>query len=238
MNFSTKKTTIALSLLLGLAACNGSSNDHMPTPTPTPTPAPTPVTVSYEVTVTNLTQGQPLSPIAVILHDAGNFWEIGQATSVALEKLAESGSNTDFLALNGVAASASGEGLLMPGISETINVSIEDDTSAMLTVAAMLGKTNDGFTGLNAVSLADLQVGDSWSKTTFAYDAGTEANTESMATLGSAGGEGYNPMRDDLGFVTMHPGVVSVDDGLPTSALTQAQRFDNPVAMVRITRIE
>jgi hypothetical protein len=36
----------------------------------------------------------------------------------------------------------------------------------------------------------------------------------------------------------MHPGVVSADDGFATSALTEQHRFDNPVAEIRITRLD
>ena len=45
--------------------------------------------------------------------------------------------------------------------------------------------------------------------------------------------------RDDVvNTVHLHPGVVSKDDGLPGSALTQAQRWDNPVALLTIKRTQ
>ncbi|WP_102798653.1 spondin domain-containing protein [Bowmanella denitrificans] len=214
-------------------------NDNNTAMTPMPQPEPEPLMVSYEVTVDNLTQGQPLSPITLILHSEGTLWEIGQPASVALEKVAESGDNADLLALDMAMASASGEGLTMPGNAQTITINIEDVTNAYLSVAAMLGKSNDAFTGLNAQGLAGLMVGESWTLFTNAYDAGTEANTENMASIGAAGGEGFSEVRDDArNMVTMHPGIVSMDDGLATSALTQEQRFDNPVARIRITRTQ
>ena len=50
---------------LGLSACDFNDNDGAPAPAPTP---PADVSYSYEVTVQNLTQGQPLSPVGVALH--------------------------------------------------------------------------------------------------------------------------------------------------------------------------
>jgi hypothetical protein len=35
----------------------------------------------------------------------------------------------------------------------------------------------------------------------------------------------------------MHPGIISKDDGLTTSALTSINRWDNPVARITITRL-
>jgi len=73
-----------------------------------------------------------------------------------------------------------------------------------------------------------------------AYDAGTEANSETAATIPgpAAGGEGYNSTRDDRDTVGGHPGVISADDGLTGSALDASHRFDNPVARITITRLE
>lgn len=55
-------------------------------------------TRQFEITVTNLTNHQPLSPFAVVLHKSGyHAFTDGQAASVALEKLAEGGSNAQLL---------------------------------------------------------------------------------------------------------------------------------------------
>jgi hypothetical protein len=201
---------------------------------------PTPVTYSYEVMVTNLTNAQPVSPVAVVLHDEGNVWQLGEMASNALEVLAESGDNSGLLAESFVMASASGEDVIMPGASETVSVSITDMMPSKLSVVTMLVNTNDAFSGFNAMDIANLEVGESISLRTGSYDAGTEKNTESMASIPgpAAGGEGYNEARDDVDFVAMHPGVVSMDDGLMSSALTQAHRFDNPTLAITFTRTE
>ncbi|MBC3767714.1 spondin domain-containing protein [Neptunicella marina] len=222
-----------------LAACGGSSNnDHTPVVQPPPPPAP--VTYSYEVTVVNLTNGQPLSPVAVVLHQEGHLWTVGESASEALELMAEGGDNSEILAMENVMASASGEAPVGPGHSDTITVSIEDVADANLSVATMLVNTNDAFTGLDSVDLAELEVGASWSTMSMAYDAGTEANSELQSTIPgpAAGGNGFDAARDDVDFVAMHPGVVTKDDGLMESVLTSHHRFDNPVAKIIVTRMQ
>ena len=226
-----------LCLTLTLGACSDDDDDEMMTDT---MPDPTPVNVSYEVTVTNLTYGQPLSPIAVVLHDEGQLWQVGEAASMALETVAEGGDNSGILGLDIVMASTSGAAPLGPGASETLTISIEDKMDAKLSLVTMLVNTNDAFTGLTSVDLASLMAGDTWSSMAGVYDAGTEGNSEAMGTIpGPAdGGTGFDASRDDVDFVAKHPGVVSQDDGLSTSVLTQAHRFDNPAVHISITRTE
>ncbi len=200
------------------------------------------VTYSYEVTVTNLTYAQPLSPLALVLHNEGQLWSVGEMASLPLENLAESGDNSAILIEPIVLAGESGMGIIMPGMSETLTVSVLDTKPMMLSLATMLVNTNDAFTGINAMAVNNLSVGESISLTTSSYDSGTEKNTELMTTIpgpaSGGSGEGFNEMRDDIDKVTMHAGVVSLDAGLSTSALTQAHRFDNPTLAVSITRLE
>ncbi len=225
--------SVLLSSLL-LSAC--SDNDDEPAPTPPPEP----VVYQFDVSVTNLTHAQPMSPVAVLLHNEGQLWQIGSSASVALETLAESGDNSAVLAETMVLAQTSGSEVLMPGTTQMLSVMIEDTAPMMLSLASMLVNTNDAFTGINAMSIGDLAVGESISVQTSSYDAGTEKNSEQMATIPgpAGGGEGFNAARDDVDFVAMHGGVVSVDDGLMLSALTQAHRFDNPTLSITITRTE
>ncbi|GLX76893.1 hypothetical protein tinsulaeT_02330 [Thalassotalea insulae] len=231
---------VTIASLLMLSACNDS--DSKSTDMDDNMPEPMPVNYSYQVTVSNLTYGQPMSPVAVVLHDMGDFWQLGMSASMALENLAESGDNTMFLQTDDVLAGASGAGILMPGMRESINVTITDNQPALVSVATMLVNTNDAFTGVNAVDIANLAVGESISMTVGSYDAGTEKNTEWQSTIpgpASGGeGEGFNAARDDLDLVAMHQGVVTADDGLSMSVLDQSHRFDNPTAKITISRLE
>ena len=229
-------TAFASMILVGCGGDSDNNDDDMVTPPPPPPP----VNYTYEISVINLTNAQPMSPVAVVLHDEGDLWQIGEMATNALEVMAESGDNSDLIAQDFVAASASGAGILMPGANETISVTIENMMPMKMSVATMLVNTNDAFTGFNGMAITDLAVGESISLTTGSYDAGTEKNSELMASIPgpAGGGEGYNEMRDDVDFVAMHPGVVTSDDGLTGSALTQAHRFDNPTLRISITRTE
>ena len=233
------KLGVVTSMFALLAACSDNDNDLPTPPTPPTPPAPAPVVYSYQVTVTNLTNAQPLSPVAVVLHNEGNLFNLGETASEALEVMAEGGDNSGLLEVSVALSAGSTEDPVMPGASATIEVMVEDTMPMHISLATMLVNTNDAFTGVNARSIADLEVGESISLVTSSYDAGTEANSEMMGTIpGPAdGGEGYNAERDDRqDVVTMHSGVVSVDDGLSTSVLTQAHKFDNPTMRVVITR--
>lgn len=234
MRFS--KSLIILALSAGLAACGDSDNNEVEVTDPV-TPA-----MSYEFTVqvTNLTNAQPLSPIAAIAHSEGMLWQIGEPASAALELMAEGGDNSELLATDFAMASSSAESPLPPGEQVTIMLSTEQLDSLKISLATMLVNTNDAFTGLNAIDVSSLAVNESLSRTSFAYDAGTEANSEAAGTIpGPAdSGEGYNEMRDDIDRVAMHPGVVSQNDGLTNSVLTSQHKFDNPVARFTITRTQ
>ena len=238
-NFQHKFSTAAiLSLTLLLGGCSDDDDDEEMMVEPDPTPMP--VNVSYEVSVTNLTYGQPMSPIGVALHSEGQLWMVGESASAELEQMAEGGDNSALLALSVVNASASGDAPFGPGATQTVTVTIEDTTDSKLSLVSMLVNTNDAFTGLNAIDLASLAAGDSWTGYAGVYDAGTEANSEMAGTIPGPidGGTGFDAARDDVDFVAMHPGVVSMDDGLATSVLTQAHRFDNPAVYITITRTE
>jgi len=234
MRFS--KSLIILALSASLAACGDSDNNEVEVTDPV-----MPV-MSYEFTVqvTNLTNAQPLSPIAAIAHSEGMLWQIGEPASAALELMAEGGDNSELLATDFAMASSSAESPLPPGEQVTLMLSTEQLNSLKISLATMLVNTNDAFTGLNAIDVSSLAVNESLSRTSFAYDAGTEANSEAQGTIpGPAdSGEGYNEMRDDINRVAMHPGVVSQDDGLTNSVLTSQHKFDNPVARITITRTQ
>jgi len=203
-----------------------------------------PIPVRYGVTLTNLTNDQPLSPMAAVLHRSGySGWTAGMPASAGLEVLAEGGDNGVFLneadASNKVIATASTAGAIAPGSSGTVTLSAFGPGGLRLTLAGMLVNTNDAFAGVTGVSLAALAPGQTLAMNLHAYDAGTEANDETVATIPgpAAGGEGYNAVRNDRNTVAVHAGVVTMDDGLSTSALSQSHRFDQPVARVVIARL-
>ncbi|GAA4896532.1 spondin domain-containing protein [Ferrimonas pelagia] len=220
-----------------LAGCPG-DNDNDPVVIITPPPA----MMAFEISVTNLTSAQPMSPVAAYLHDGSvNGWRFGMPASVALEELAEGGDGNAWLTMaqdNGAYSQASGDGILMPGAQQTVNIEMLATQGLHLTLATMLVNTNDAFAGVDGRTLADLAVNQSFTMTLPVYDAGTEANSELAATIPgpAGGGAGFDSNRDDVDYVARHGGVVSLDDGYAQSALLSLHRFDAPVARLSVTR--
>jgi len=206
---------------------------------------------AFDVMVTNITAGQPISPILVGLHsDAYKSFSTGSPASVSLENLAESGDNSslmsDWNAADAVYTTASGNGVIVPGDNETVTLELDqgDLTSSAglsISVLTMLVNTNDAIAALNSQALASMEVGDSQSFTALTYDSGTEANSETAESIPgpAGGGEGYNATRDDLrDEVYVHAGVVTASDGLATSTLSQIHKWDHPGVRISVTRIQ
>lgn len=227
---NTKKSMrVALPLLMlaGIVGCSDSD----------------PVTQMYEVTVTNLSNSQPLSPLAVALHSQTySGWRVGESVGTGLEQLAEGGDNSMFLTdavTEGAIATFSGAGVVTPGAAERIDVSVNSSTDLRLTVATMLVNTNDAFAGKGGIDLNALALGEQITMTLPVYDAGTEGNSERAGTIpGPAdGGEGFNATRDDVNIVSRHSGVVTDIDGYADSVLDESHRFDAPVAQLVVRRV-
>ncbi len=195
---------------------------------------------SYEVTVVNLTHNQPFSPVAAIMHGAAyQGMTLGVSASTALETLAESGDNSGFLAdasaNAAVSDTASGMGVIASGAQGTMTLT---GSERLLSLASMLVNTNDAIAALNGIELGKMALDEIMTVHASVYDTGTEGNSEAASDVPgpAANGEGFNAARNDRDFVSVHPGVVSIDDGLSTSALSEAHRFDNVVAKIIIKR--
>jgi len=215
----------------------------------------------YTVQFTNLTFNQPMSPAAVILHEPGyHAFTDGEPASVGIEILAEgadptmllseASSSTNYLDSN---TTEGGTGPRSTSSTATLVIPDLDVDNLRLSFASMLGNTNDAFTGLNAMDVSGMTVGQSTSFMAPTWDSGTEANLESASTIpgpaaSAAGGggasAGYDAARDDLfDRVHFHQGIVSnanaTDpslEGLSTSVLDESHRWNNPTAKITITR--
>ncbi|EKO3801652.1 TPA: spondin domain-containing protein [Vibrio harveyi] len=200
----------------------------------------------YTINVANLTANQPMSPLAILAHnDKYKLFEIGKSASVELEHLAEGGSNAELLALKDsndyVYQTLSGNGLVLPGSSDSVTFTVDPHKAGYVSVASMFVNTNDAFVGETGLSLKSLAVGESYEMSMNVWDSGTELNDELAATIPgpAGGGEGFNATRNDTNDVAaFHAGVVSKDDGLANSALSANHRFLNPGAKLTITRVE
>jgi hypothetical protein len=246
-----KRLATLLLATTALAACA----DEMPTDVPD---APTAEArtgeaglAEYEIVVENLTSGQPFTPPAVAIHrPAITLYEVGDPASEAIKEIAENGNLDPAVALLSGSNQVSDFGAafgptippLLPG--EATSITLRSERGAKLvSFAAMLICTNDGFTGIDDVRLPD-DLGESITVYANAYDAGTELNTEDFADIvppcqglvgvGSddAGTGMSNPALAENGVITHHPGVLGGDDLVPG-----IHGWTDPVAMVTVTRV-
>lgn len=188
---------------------------------------------TYDVTLTNITPGQVVSPPVVVSHtDAIGLFRLGAPASPELVAVAEdadtSGYEALLPALPQVLDFAIADAPLPPGESVTLQVQARFPFSHISAVG-MLVTTNDAFFGLDTAQVplrrrvAHYRAG--------AYDAGSEANNESCDFIpGPPCGNMF--VRDTSGaegFVHVHGGVHGVADLVPVE-----HDWRNPVVAVRI----
>ena len=196
--------------------------------------------VEYEVTVTNLTRDQQFTPILVATHKEGvRLFELGSPASSQLKTLAEEGNVAPMTALllgnSNVLDVVNSNELLDPGKSVTQRVRTRGGFDNV-SVAAMLIPTNDGFFAVNDLEGADGQ--DSITVVSPAYDAGTERNDETCASIpgpnfiecGGPGGGGAPGGGE--GYVHIHAGIHGVGNLNPA-----IRDWRNPVAKITIRRV-
>lgn len=230
-----------LSLPLVLSACDGNDSNN------TTTPASHAV---YEVSYLNTTLSQPISPLALVAHgEAYELFDDGERANEALERMAEGGDNSQIIeaarAHSATFDSVSTTGPLAPGSSANLRIRVpSNQDSWYLTSVGMLVNTNDAFAGSNRQRISGLGVGESLRLSTLTWDAGTEDNSEAAGSIpgpadSSPNKVGFDPARtDSIDRVRVHAGVISQDDGLSSSVLRVAHRFDAPSLNIRVTRVE
>ncbi|MGH9193932.1 MAG: spondin domain-containing protein [Acidimicrobiales bacterium] len=220
---------------------------------------------TYEVTITNLTAGQPLTPPVVATHRGRDqIFDVGEPASVGVREIAENGNNAPLLrfleadpfgTIAGV--TQAGDAPLVPAgtpggvqdppqgpeFPESVTFEITADRrSDRLSFVAMLVCTNDGFTGVNALRLPS-RVGRSVTEHTVAYDAFTELNTEDFADIvppcqaliGVSSGEPGTGVSDPA---IAEGGVISPHAGIVggSDLVPAVHGWTDPVAEITITR--
>ena len=209
--------------------------------------------VTYEVTIYNLTAGQPFTPPVIALHNKrANVFSVGEQANIGVISIAENGNLEPLLtALAGnvdVYNTVQGMAPIVPannpggtGIESSVTFEITTDRRArFLSFVSMLICTNDGFTGLNTVRLPSR-------KATYyaaAYETRTEQNTEDFADIvppcqgligessDDTGTGESNPLLAEEGVVIPHAGIVGDDDLNP-----RVHDWADPVAKVVIERV-
>ncbi len=209
----------------------------------------------FEISITNLTAGVYFTPVIVSAHSPEvAMFQAGHEASTQLQSIAEGGDVSGMAALlESVGASVgTSDGLLAPGATTTVTVN-SSDTNTVLSLASMLLPTNDGFLGLNSVSLPD-SMGTTARYYARGYDAGTEANDELVGSgapgeagfpapppvVASGTGTGGTGVPGNAeGFITVHRGVLGdLDPNGGHSDINAAiHRWNNPVASISITMV-
>jgi hypothetical protein len=223
------------------------------------TPASAAITTTYEVTITNLIAGQPLTPPAVATHRGDvSVFTVGSPASSGVQQIAENGNPATLIAdLEGTPgvseALVTGSGpLVLPSVpgGATFDGSVTFTITAragarFLSWVSMLICTNDGFTGVNRLRLPTT-VGGSVSVSTFAYDAGTEIDTEDFADMvppcqalvgvasDDPGTGTTNPALAEGGVIHHHEGIMGISDLDPE---IHGWDVDEPVATIDLTRV-
>lgn len=212
---------------------------------------------TYEVTITSLIPGQPLTPPVVATHsDRVKVFKVGRSATFEVKEIAENGNTGPLASLleggEGVADVFSGTApLVAPGVpgasmfADSVVFTLEADRGArFLSWVSMLICTNDGFSGVDGLRLPS-QIGQSVTVGTAGYDAGTEINTEDFADIvppcqglvgvssGEAGTGTSNPALFEGGRIHHHEGIQGVAD----LVAIHAWDVKAPVAVITVERI-
>lgn len=208
----------------------------------------------YEVTITNATLGQPIAPSVIATHsDDFELFELGPVPMIgdpgydyyfALATMAETGSpdlaRDEVAASYGVWEAVALPPILFPRESNSTLISASGK-ARYLSAMAMLGKTNDAFYAVRDVPLPK-HMGETVRVLANAYDAGSEANAESAATVGALGSTEDDPMtgmginENGEGYIHVHAGIHGVGGvgGLDPVMLD----WRGPVVEVTIERVD
>ncbi len=201
---------------------------------------------TYDITITNLTSGQPLSPAVLVTHVRRvSLFSAGTHATAGIQAIAEDGNPAVSAAMltgargvyDVVQTAAPVHRIGGPGPNVLQATITADREHRYFSLATMLICSNDGFAGVNTVALPS----DDQPVTYYAqgYDAGTERNSEAGSDIvppcfgigpvsGPAGGAGR---KAETRVVRMHPGFHGEGELVPSE-----HGWQGPVAMVTIQR--
>ena len=171
-------------LVIGFSDDAGNTPVDQPAPAPAPAPPPAPQPDSepgsFQVTFTNLTGGQLMTPPVVALHDPSvHLFQVGEVASDAIQVIAEMGNNGPLVEFAGAnpsvvsAAGVAGAGPFGPGQQVSLNLTTSE-AGQVFSAVNMLICTNDGISGVDSVALPDGT--DPVVLLARPYDAGTRIN--------------------------------------------------------------
>lgn len=201
------------SAILTLTAC--SSDDD---------PAPVSQPGTFQITLTNMTAGQLMTPPVVALHDpAVSLFQVGAQASDAIRDIAEVGNSDALVAFAGAnpdavsAAGIAGTGPFGAGTSVTTSLTTAE-TGQVFSAVNMVICTNDGISGVDSIALPAGT--DPLTVMAMAYDAGTRTNQADALSFFPGpcrGGDVVEaPVESPRANITAHAGqsgLANVPDG-------------------------
>lgn len=207
---------------------------------------------TWDVSVTNLTNGNYFTPLLMTAHahDAPLF-EVGSSATAGVTLMTECGDlsmlETEIGYMMGDTQTSINPamGVLAPAASTSATL---DTTETHLSVVAMVLPTNDAFVGLSQHIPSEAGT---YTYYVNAYDAGTEANSEQLTSGCAAGMPGIPAApgmdagvngtgvagADSNTMIHVHRGVLGDQDAMGgTSDLNSTiHRWQNPVAKITVT---
>lgn len=221
----------------------------------------------YEVTMFNLTRGQPLSPPVIATHRGdAKVWHLTQAASLEVKEIAENGNNAPLLNklrlqrnsgsvfdYQQAASAAMAPGPLVPG-GRAGSATFPDKVTARIrgsrrnnriSWVSMLVCSNDGFTGVDGAKLPAKR-GKRVVYQTSAYETQTERNTEDFADIMPPCQAliGVRPADGAPGVAQSNPALAESGNIIPSSGIVGNNELDpatfgwsNPVGKIMIKRV-
>lgn len=245
--FTARKKLTALALAAvctTLVACDSDDDDDDSSGTATP------VAVSeagtFQLSFTNMTSNQLMTPPVVALHDPSvHLFQIGETASDAVRDIAETGANEALVAFAVAnpavvsAAGVAGDGPFGPG--ETVTTSLSTElTGQVFSAVNMVICTNDGIAGVDSLALpAD---NEPVTLMAVAYDAGTRDNSNDAQSFFpppcKVGDTVPNAETSPRAAIALHPGQTVVNNNADAPVATDNWDVESgaEVLMIQITR--
>ncbi len=217
---SFRQTTTAVSIALAGFLAGGSLAQAAP----------------FEVTITNLTAGQPISPPLIVSHRSSiALAKAGEEASGPLATVAEDGDASELAllleTLEEVRDVVVADGPIPPGGNRSVTLDIRGGD--VLSGVGMLVNSNDAFFFLDSLRVNRFR---SESVTVAAWDSGSEANTENCDDIPGpacpADSDNKRQIKDAEGFVHVHRGIQGGSDLSPA-----AYDWRNPTVLITVERV-
>lgn len=169
-------------------------------------------TAIFEITVTNVTADNVISPFLAVAHDQDlSLFTPTKEASPGVAAIAETGDTSvlqsELEGMDGIMSMGKPDGgPIFAANSATIKIEVPYTLKKqpVLTLLAMIGRSNDSFIALRNLPLNQFKYPNA-QKTFFAtnYDAGSEENTGDVEDFGSGG----HPIENAEGFISLDRGL-------------------------------